>query len=222
MSRNDATLKAELRSLPSLKGPFPETTLAALPPSPVAAFSIWLREAIKHGISEPHAMTLSTVGEDGYPDARVLILKNVDERGWHFAVKADSPKGMQIEKNSGVALTFYWTALGRQVRIRGQAIKLPEAESAADFLDRPLASRASAMATRQSQRLDDQEELRRSLVGANKRVQENPGYVSPTWTVYAVQPKVVEFWQGASDRVHQRLRFYQSTDGVWTREHLWP
>jgi pyridoxamine 5'-phosphate oxidase len=138
MTESDRSLKEKLRGLPSLKGPFQDIDMAALPDTPHEAFREWLDEAIANGIKEPHAMTLSTVDEHAWPDARVLILKNIDERGWHFATKADSPKGQQIAGNCQVALTFYWPQLGRQIRLRGKAIKLPDAECAEDFLGRRI------------------------------------------------------------------------------------
>ncbi|KAH0398265.1 hypothetical protein KCU89_g7416, partial [Aureobasidium melanogenum] len=136
MTATEKTPQALLRSLPSLKGPFRPLDVSTFPPPPQEAFVDWLQDAIDNDIKEPHAMTLSTIDEHGYPDARVLILKNLDHRGWHFAIKADSPKGRQILNNPAVALTFYWPHLGRQIRIRGLATQLPAEESARDFSER--------------------------------------------------------------------------------------
>ncbi len=97
-------IKEVLRKIPSLKAPLPDVDLTALPDCPQDTFGLWLAEALNAGVREPHAMTLSTVDADGCPDARILILKNVDDRGWHFAIKANSPKGRQIEANPNVAL----------------------------------------------------------------------------------------------------------------------
>src|SRR5688500_14564006 len=105
-----------LRELPSLAGPLPDFNPAAVAATPQDQFIIWLREAIGAGITEPHAMTLATVDSDGRPDARILILKDLDERGWHFATSRQSPKGQHIAAALDVALTFYWPLLGRQVR----------------------------------------------------------------------------------------------------------
>lgn len=101
-----ADLKDMLRSIPSLKAPLPDIDLEAFPQTRHQGFAIWLEEALKAGIREPHAMTLSTCDENGWPDAPVLILKNVDERGWHFAIKEESPKAWQIAIESNVALTL--------------------------------------------------------------------------------------------------------------------
>ncbi|KAE8312624.1 hypothetical protein BDV41DRAFT_564991 [Aspergillus transmontanensis] len=137
-------IRTQLRNLPVLEGPFAEVNFANFPDTPQDAFRMWLDEAIKAGVKEPHAMTLATVDEQGYPDARVLILKNVDERGWHFAVKADSPKAQQLEANGCAALTFYWPQVGRQIRVRGTAIQLPDAECREDFAERPFKSKLNA------------------------------------------------------------------------------
>ncbi|KAG2170589.1 hypothetical protein VTO58DRAFT_111008 [Aureobasidium pullulans] len=168
-------------------------------------------------------MTLSTVDEHGCPDARVLILKNVDHRGWHFAIKANSPKGNQITNNLAVALTFYWPQLGRQIRIRGTATELEESECAADFLERPAGSKATALASKQSEVLEDTAMLKRNLAEAQMRIEAEPQHVSPTWKVFAVAPMTVEFWQGATDRMHQRLRYEpDEEDGQWSRKVLYP
>lgn len=217
------SIKSRLRALPSLRGPFAETCWDAPPPTPQQAFQIWLDDAIANDVEEPHAMTLSTVDEHGCPDARVLILKNVDERGWHFAIKADSPKGRQIAANAQVALTIYWSQLGRQIRIRGTAVALSESECAADFKARPLGSKVSAIASQQSEVLHTSDELRDSLVDAQAFLDGQPDYVAPGWVVYAVLPNSAEFWQGATDRLHKRLRYSGMTqEGVWQTQNLWP
>lgn len=237
----DTDVRTLLRNLPSLKGPYAPVDWAAFPATPQDAFVAWLRDAIAVGGKtaaasatpyEPHAMTVSTVDPDGLPDARVLILKNVDDNGWHFAVKAASPKGRQLKANPVCALTFYWSQLGRQVRIRGKALPLPAEACAADFLARPLASRVSAVASPQSEVMADpeksQQELSEKTAEAQALFDEDPEYVSPGWLVYAVAPTDVEFWQGATDRQHQRLRYVKEdskaeTDPVtWRKERLWP
>jgi pyridoxamine 5'-phosphate oxidase len=223
MADSDPSIKSLLRSLPSLKGPFKPDNFTHFPDTPQQAFTLWLNNAIAHGVKEPHAMTLSTVDADGFPDARVLILKNVDDRGWHFASKADSPKGLQIASSPKVALTFYWPQLGRQVRIRGRAAELSASESAADFLERPLGSRATAVASLQSERMDDTIDLGGRIADAQALIEGNPDYVSVLWRLYAVAPETVEFWQGATDRLHRRLRFEKhGEDGQWVKCTLYP
>ena len=223
MATTDDSLRTKLRTLKSLAGPFQDVNLDELPDTPHEAFELWLDEAIAAGVKEPHAMTLSTVDERGWPDARVLILKNVDSRGWHFAVNADSPKGQQIAGNNHVALSFYWPQLGRQIRLRGVASRLPDAECAQDFAARPLGSKVSAMATKQSRVLQGRDELLRAVGEAQKTIVEDPDQLLPKWTVYAVAPEAAEFWQGATDRLHQRLQYVPGIrSGQWQKQLLWP
>jgi pyridoxamine 5'-phosphate oxidase len=227
LSNNMETLTADtktlLRGLSSLKGPFRPLDLASLPQTPHEAFHDWLQDATNNDIPEPHAMTLSTVDEYSCPDARVLILKNLDHRGWHFAIKADSPKGRQIIDNPAVALTFYWSQLGRQIRIRGEASELSASECAADFLERPIGSKVTALASQQSEILADMIVLEQNLQEAKGKIESEPEYIAPAWKVFAVAPKTVEFWQGATDRMHQRLRYTISNeDGMWSRDVLYP
>lgn len=219
----EQSMKDILRQIPSLRGPLPVNNFTTLPERPHEAFKIWLEDALNAEVREPHAMTLSTVDENGWPDARVLILKNVDERGWHFSMKASSPKGRQIEKNHHVALTFYWPALGRQVRMRGPALALPTEECALDFMSRPIGSRKAAMASLQSEVLSDAEDLNDRLAEAQAFLTDHPDHVESGWLVYAVDPFVVEFWQGAIDRNHKRLQYTLSGDGKsWLSARLWP
>ncbi|MCX5473328.1 pyridoxal 5'-phosphate synthase [Alcaligenes sp. A-TC2] len=218
-----ASIKDTLRQIPSLKAPLPELDLADMPATPEQAFALWLNEALAAGIREPHAMTLSTVDEHGWPDARVLILKNVDAEGWHFALKGNSPKARQLDYHPQAALTFYWPALGKQIRLRGHVHLLPEQICADDFLGRPLGSRASAIASRQSEVLHDETELHQRLKEAQVYLDTHPDHVEPGWRVYALTPHIVEFWQGASDRNHKRLRYTRNAQGLeWATVRLWP
>lgn len=217
------SIKDTLRQIPSLKAPLPDLDLADMPATPEEAFVLWLKEALAAGIREPHAMTLSTVDEHGWPDARVLILKNVDAQGWHFAIKGNSPKARQLDHQAHAALTFYWPALGKQIRLRGLARVLSEKVCADDFLGRPLGSRASAIASRQSEVLNQDTELEQRLAEAQRYLETHPDHVEPGWRVYALAPTVVEFWQGASDRNHKRWRYSRSAQGTdWETARLWP
>ncbi|KPM44413.1 hypothetical protein AK830_g2105 [Neonectria ditissima] len=223
MTSADDSLRAKLRHLPVLKGSAQDANLDELPETPHEAFEVWLDKAIADGVAEPHAMTLSTVDENGWPDARVLILKNVDDRGWHFAIKADSPKGQQIAANQHVALTFYWPQQARQVRLRGLAVRLPEEECIQDFTARPLGSKVSAVASKQSQVMESPDELSQSLAQTQLKLEQSPDHIILGWKVYAVAPDTVEFWQGKADRLHERLQYVRRVNQVgWAKQHLWP
>lgn len=200
-----------LRELPSLAGPLPEFDPTKASTTPQEQFLIWLRDAIAAGVKEPHAMTLGTVDADGSPDARVLILKDLDERGWHFATSRQSPKGHQLSATSAVSLTFYWPAFGRQVRIRGEAVDLGREAAAADFWARSADARANATLARQSQVMEG--DVATTITEASD--------VPESWSVFAVKPASVEFWQGRTDRRHIRLR-YEASETGWKTTRLWP
>ncbi|HEX5595823.1 MAG TPA: pyridoxal 5'-phosphate synthase [Micromonosporaceae bacterium] len=214
-------VRDQLRRLPVLAGPLPAFDVSAAPADPVALFTDWLADAIEANVLEPHAMALSTVGADGQPDTRVLILKDLDVSGWHFATASTSAKGQQIAANPRVALSFYWREQGRQVRVRGQARPADPQTSRADFLARPQGSRIASLSGRQSSLLTDRETLTRALEQARTRLAESPDLVAEDHAVYIVQPETVEFWQGDAERQHLRLR-YRRDDGGWLRELLWP
>ncbi|GAA0477223.1 pyridoxamine 5'-phosphate oxidase [Paractinoplanes deccanensis] len=206
-----------LRRLPVFAGDLPSFDPAAAPPQPHTLFVEWLMAAVDAGVREPHAMTLSTAG----PHARVLILKNVGESGWQFAAHAASPKGQELARDSAVALTFYWSLQGRQIRVRGHAHPEPAATSAADFLARPEGSRAEASLGCQSRPLTDRATLDRAVTEAGRRIAADPAFVVPEWTLYTVAAEEVEFWQADKQRKHTRLRYTRGPGG-WTRTLLWP
>ncbi|QLL05973.1 pyridoxine/pyridoxamine 5'-phosphate oxidase [Mycobacterium vicinigordonae] len=213
--------RSYLRGLPVLTGTGPGFDPAEAAASPVSQFATWLQHAVQAGVPEPHAMTLSTVDSRGMPRARVLILKAVDDRGWHFAVSSTSQKGRDLRAHAAAALTFYWPALVRQVRVTGVVVSDGERASAEDFLARPVASRAIALTLRQSQPLVDPTELDAEIDKALRKLTDEPGLVPAEWISYAVRPSEVEFWEGTPDRRHRRLSYYRVGD-TWDRTQLWP
>ncbi|KAI1034945.1 hypothetical protein LB503_011709 [Fusarium chuoi] len=218
-------LQAKLRALPVLEGAsHPKAEFSSFPETPHQAFETWLDEAISANVPEPHAVTLSTVDEQGFPDARVLILKNVDHRGWHFAIKATSPKGRQISSNNNVALTFYWPKIGRQIRLRGKASSLSRSECEQDWTARSAMAKITAKVSRQSEPLNDPHELEAKMAEAVKSHKiEGQEPSSEGWVVYAVAPQTVEFWQASSDRLHQRLKYnLDPAQSTWSKTALWP
>lgn len=198
-----------------------EFDTAAAPASPLDLFLTWFRAAVGAGEVEPHAMTLSTCDEEGRPDARILILKDLDDRGWWFATSAVSAKAVQLEQQPAAALTFYWRSLGRQVRVRGTVLRAPQHTAAADFRARSLDARAVGLASQTSEPLARVSECSSAVERSYAALKGDPEVVSEAWAVYVVQPIQVEFWQADANRQHRRLRY--SWDGSdWQRTLLWP
>ncbi|MFI9645586.1 pyridoxal 5'-phosphate synthase [Streptomyces sp. NPDC052040] len=210
-----------LRQLDVFAGDLPDFDPGAAPDDPTTLFVEWLHTAIDAGIQEPHAMTVSTTAADGGPAARALLLKDVADGGWQFAVHNASPKGRELLGHPAAALTFHWVRLARQVRLRGPVLAEPPERSAADFLARSPGSRAEALMGRQSQSLESREELDRAAKHSAERVAREPGLVEPDWTLYTLRPTSVEFWQGDRQRKHTRLAYRREEDR-WTKTLLWP
>ncbi|MFC8237258.1 pyridoxal 5'-phosphate synthase [Streptomyces sp. NPDC057284] len=216
-------VRAWLRGLEVFAGPLGDFDPGDAPADPVDLFLDWLRAAVAAGVPDAHAMTLSTVGEDGGPDARVLILKNVDNTGWQFAVHADSPKGRQLTDRPRAALTFYWPRQGRQVRMRGTVAPASAEQRAADLLARAASARAEVLLGRQSDHLESADERDQAFREALARVESDPGLVSPEWTLYTLAPLHIEFWQADKGRLHNRLRYERpDSSSQWQRHMLWP
>ena len=215
------TVRDLLRGLPVFDRPLPAFDTESVPSEPSALFLAWLQEAIDAGVSEPHAMTLSTVDAEGRPDARVLILKDVDADGWQFATATTSAKGTQLAARPHAALSFHWREQGRQVRVRGAVAAADPGVSAADFLAKPDGSRIAGLVGRQSAVLEDPRKLALEIEAAGQRLAADPLAVAEDHAVYTLTPDTVEFWQGDSQRQHVRLRFRRTVNG-WTTERLWP
>ncbi|GIP31019.1 pyridoxal 5'-phosphate synthase [Paenibacillus sp. J2TS4] len=184
-------IRKKIRSSKTLAGPFPPFHTDAAGEYPHELFLEWFQEAFENGVHEPHSMTLSTVDLDGTPDARVLILKDIDEKGWYFASSSVSNKGRQIGTNPEVALTFYWSLIGRQLRIRGKAIPMGKELSAKDFLNRGIVARATALIDKQSSILVKRQDFDEALREQMNRVRQTPDLVSSSWTLYRVEAKEV-------------------------------
>jgi pyridoxamine 5'-phosphate oxidase len=193
----------------------------AVPDHPAELFRQWLVEAIEAGVQAPHAMTLGTVDEDGRPTTRVLLLKGLDDGRWQFASSRTSRKGREIAATPWGAATFYWREQSRQVRLRGRILDGGAEAAARDFLARPLDARVEALAGRQSEVLDDPDDLVAAAEDARHQVEADPDLVPEHWALYHLVPDEVEFWQGDRSRRHVRLR-YRFAGGAWIRETLWP
>jgi pyridoxamine 5'-phosphate oxidase len=215
-------MREMLRGVPVFPGRLPEFDVRAAPGDPVTLFLSWLGEAARDGVLGPHAMTLATADAAGRVSSRVLMCNGVDEAGrWYFASDSASVKGRDLAANPHAAASFYWSQLGRQVRVSGPAASAGGAASAADFLARPPASRAAALAGPQSEPLADPAELDEAFLRAQAEVDADPSLVAPGWTLYALTADTVEFWQADHQRRHRRLR-YRRADGPWAKTPLWP
>lgn len=215
------SLMQRFKSLPVLTGQLSDFDTSAVPLTPQVLFLQWLDEALERGVPEPQVTTLSTVDPDGAPDARSVMLLDVGEQGWHFAANAASPKGRQLARQPQAAMTFYWAGTARQVRLRGEVNPLPREAGLADFRSRPEKSRAAILAARQSEVLEQTADLDQALAHQLVRLQAEPGLTSEHWTMYALKPLDVEFWQSNGQRRFTRLR-YRRQGQQWTRQLLWP
>lgn len=214
-------LAIRLRTIRVFGGELPGFDPSGVPDDPIVLFTEWLTAAIDAGAPEPHAAVLSTVDGAGHPDARVLVLRDVDQEGWRFASSSTGPKGAQLAGTPWAALTFYWPALGRQVRVRGEVWRGNAEDSARDFLARSPGGRAEALVGRQSQHLPDPTELKTALVRAADRIAAEPDLVADDWTRYSLRAREVQFFQGDPDRQHVRVR-YQHSGVAWSHSQLWP
>jgi pyridoxamine 5'-phosphate oxidase len=189
--------------------------------TPFAQFSIWWEEAVQSAIVEVNAMALSTVSPEGRPSSRIVLLKGYNEEGFVFFTNYTSDKGRQIENNQYVSLLFFWKELERQVRIEGAASQVAEEESDAYFDSRPVGSRLGAWASPQSQKIADREILDKELEKITAQFSEQQIPRPPHWGGYRVKPTKIEFWQGRSSRLHDRI-LYELTDEQWQISRLAP
>lgn len=190
-------------------------------PDPVEQFRRWFDEALEAGLHEPNAMVVATATPDGYPSARVVLLKGFDGRGFVFYTNYEGRKGRELEENPRAALLFYWGELERQVRIEGPVSRTSEEESDAYYASRPRGSRLGAWASEQSRTVEGREVLEdhaRSLEAEYEgREVPRPAF----WGGYRVGPEVVEFWQGRENRLHDRI-LYSREGGGWKIGRLQP
>ncbi|MEM9022759.1 MAG: pyridoxamine 5'-phosphate oxidase [Bacteroidota bacterium] len=191
-------------------------------PDPFRQFGQWMEEALKADVHDPNAMVLSTVGPEGAPAARVVLLRAFgDKEGLVFYTNYTSEKARHIAQNAAVALNFHWPELDRQIRVRGTAHQVPESISNRYFDSRPRESQIGAWASEQSQVLDERETLERAVESIRERFADGPVPRPDFWGGYAIWPNRFEFWQGRPSRLHDRL-VYTKPDTDWTIQRLSP
>lgn len=197
-----------------------------VPANPAELFARWLVAARRAGVPDAHAVTLSTVDAEGAPDARVVALRDVDvpAADWIVATGAGSPKGRQLAACPAAAMTLYWPAQGRQIRVRGPVAEAPAQASAADFAVRPAPSKVASLVGRQSEPLPSPEAYAEAEAATRARLAADPALTAPGHRLYALHATAVEFWQGAADRRHVRLRYTREpgAGAAWRRGLLWP
>ncbi|WP_025742082.1 pyridoxamine 5'-phosphate oxidase [Aquimarina pacifica] len=193
-----------------------------LPDSPFFLFSSWFKEVEETGgVEEVNAMTVTTTGQNGFPKARIVLLKHYDENGFVFYTNYDSEKGQDIAHNNKVCISFFWPNLERQVIIRGIVNKIDKKSSISYFLSRPRGSQLGALVSEQSSVIDSREVLEERLALLVKEYENKEIPMPDSWGGYCVQPVDFEFWQGRPNRLHDRIRFLNITTG-WKKERLSP
>jgi len=183
---------------------------------------VWFAEATAAGAAQPEAMALATATPDGWPSARMVLLKGFDERGFVFHTNYQSRKGREMAENPRAAAVLYWVELHRQVRIEGCVETISAAESDAYFRTRARGSQLGALASNQSRVIESRALLERRArelaAGYEGRAIPRPAH----WGGYRLRPETLEFWQGQPDRLHDRLRYSRRPDGTWLLERLEP
>ncbi|MBH25199.1 MAG: pyridoxamine 5'-phosphate oxidase [Myxococcales bacterium] len=187
-----------------------------LPTDPLDLFQAWFEDARdSEQVLEPNAMAVATVSEEGAPSVRFVLLKSYDARGFVFYTNYTSRKGREVDATGRAALVFWWGALERQVRVEGKASRIAAEESDAYFEARPRGSRVGAWASPQSEEIASRDALKASFEAREEEFADKPIPRPPHWGGYRVELEVIEFWQGRSNRLHDRFVYRRAEDGAW-------
>ena len=189
---------------------------------PLPLFQRWLDEARQAGIKLAEAMTLATATTDGKPSARLVLLKQADERGFVFFTNYNSLKARELDSNPQAALVFYWPQLERQVRIEGKVERVSAAESDAYFKTRPRESQIGALASPQSEVIASREALQQNFDELEKLYEGREVERPEHWGGYRLHAERIEFWKGRPGRLHDRIAYDRQADGSWTSQRLAP
>jgi pyridoxamine 5'-phosphate oxidase len=189
--------------------------------NPIEQFNKWWDEAVKSEIEELNAMTLATASAEGVPSARIVLLKEYNEKGFVFFTNYESAKGQELAENPRATLLFFWKELERQVKITGIVEKISAAESDEYFFLRPIGSRIGAWASPQSHVIENREWLEKRVEELSKQKEEDVKR-PPHWGGFRVKPVMIEFWQGRPSRLHDRIQYTLEENGAWKIERLAP
>lgn len=189
--------------------------------TPIDQFNIWMDEALKSQVIEPNAMNISTVNSDNRPSSRIVLLKGVDH-GFLFFTNYESRKGIELKDIPYAALTFFWPELERQVRVEGGVEMVAPEISDKYFLSRPIGSQIGAWSSPQSQTIPNRTFLEDREKEITRKFQKEAITRPKNWGGYRVTPYYMEFWQGRSNRLHDRIAFRKEHSGSWTKERLAP
>lgn len=189
---------------------------------PIVQFGSWWDEAIKSEIHDINAMTLATASKEGIPSARIVLLKGYDSKGFVFFTNYESEKGKELEMNPQAALCFYWKELERQIRIEGRVSKISTEDSDVYFQSRPLSSRIGAWASPQSSVIENRQVIEQNLMEYENKFGTDFVPRPSHWGGFIVKPIMIEFWQGRSSRLHDRIRYSLQNSQSWVMERLAP
>lgn len=193
-----------------------------LDPDPLRQFDRWFGEAAAAGLREPNAMTLATVGDDGLPDARVVLLRGTADAGFQFFTNYDSKKGRDLAGHPAAALVLFWKEMERQVRIRGTVRLAGRDRSEAYFASRPRASQLGAWLSRQSEEAPVEADLAAEMAALETQFAGGAVPLPPHWGGFHLTPTEIEFWQGRPSRLHDRFLYRRGEDGGWRIARLYP
>lgn len=190
--------------------------------NPYVFFEKWFDEAVGAEALDPFAMTLTTVNAKGIPGATVVYMRDISDNGLVFYTNYNSRKGKDIEENPNVSVNFFWVELDRQIRFTGVAEKVSNSLSDQYFAQRPRESRISAWASDQSSSIPNREYLEERFKFFKEKFKDKEVPRPPHWGGYLIKPKVIEFWQGRPNRLHDRIVFSKAKDGSWATKRLAP
>jgi pyridoxamine 5'-phosphate oxidase len=190
--------------------------------NPLDLFNTWFEEAQRNEPDNPNAMSLATVGPDGAPSIRMVLLKGVDDGGFVFYTNLESRKGVDLLARGGAALCFHWKSLRRQIRIEGQANLVSDGEADAYFASRPRGSQLGAWASKQSETLDARETFEHRMAQVDQEFEGRAVPRPARWGGLRVRPGKIEFWYGADFRLHERYLYECDRAGEWSKRMLYP